>query len=56
MIGSKLIDFSTRLVGSGSQINPPGMTYGVMTVTSFTYGCLYVFYVHIFIDVAGDRG
>lgn len=56
MIDSKLVDFTTRLVGSGSQINTPDLTNGVMIITGYIFGCLCVFYVHIFIDIAGDRG
>lgn len=56
MIDSKLVDFKTRLVGSGSQINTPDLTNGVMIITGYIFGCLCVFYVHIFIDIAGDRG
>lgn len=54
MIDSKLVDFTTRLVGSGSQINTPDLTNGVMIITGYIFGCLCVFYVHIFIDIAGD--
>lgn len=43
MIDSKLVDFQTRLVGSGSQINPPGLTNEVMMVTGCIYGCICMF-------------
>lgn len=43
MIDSKLVDFQTRLVGSGSQTNPPGLTNGIMMVTGCICGWLCVF-------------
>lgn len=43
MIDNKLVDFKTRLVGSGSQINTPGLTNGVMIITGCIFGCLCVF-------------
>lgn len=52
MIDRELVFSRIRLVGSGSQVKPPGMTSGV---TGCVYGFLCIF-VYVFVEMWLGRG